>query len=79
VKALVSYSSSADSRVFSARCVTILYYLLLSISVTNFMSNLKRALITELLWTQSRRPVGFGAVSPPQTKLPAPKLKYEIL
>ena len=35
------------------------------------MSNLKSALIVELLWTQSR---GHGAVSP-QTKLPAPKIE----
>jgi len=28
------------------------------------MSNLKRGLIIELLWTHSRRHGGFGAVSP---------------
>jgi len=39
------------------------------------MSNLKSALIIELLWTQSSR--HGGAVSP-QTKLLDPKLKYEI-
>jgi len=38
------------------------------------MSNLKSALIIELLWTQSRRHGGFGAVSP-QTKLPSPQIE----
>ena len=42
------------------------------------MSNLKRAIIIELLRTQSRRHGGFGAVIPPN-KAPTPKLKYEIL
>jgi len=55
------------------------YYLLLSISLTYFMSNLKRTLIIKLLRTNFSSPwEGFGAVIP-QTKLPAPKLKYEIL
>jgi len=82
VNASVSYSLSADSTVFSARCVT-LYFIhfshkfhpfLLSISVTNFMSDLKRALVIELFWTQSRCHGGFGALSP-QTKLPAPQIQ----
>ena len=47
---------------------------ILSISVTNFMSDLKRALVIELFWTQSRCHGGFGALSP-QTKLPAPQIQ----
>jgi len=35
------------------------YYWLLSISITNFMSNLKRALVNELLWTRSLRHEGL--------------------
>jgi len=35
------------------------YYLLLSISNKTFMTNLKRALIIELLWTQSRHHGGL--------------------
>jgi len=54
------------------------YYLLLSISITNFMSNRKRALIIELLWTRSHRSGGFGALIPPN-KAPSPpnwNMKY---
>jgi len=42
------------------------------------MSNLKCALIIELLWTRSLRHGGFGVVTPPN-KAPSPKVKYEIL
>ena len=54
------------------------YYLLLSISITNFMSNPKRVLIIELLRTQSHRSGGFGALIPPN-KAPSPpnwNMKY---
>jgi len=42
------------------------------------MSNLKRALIIKLLWTQSRLRGGLVGLAP-QTKLQDPKLEYEIL
>jgi len=53
-----------------------LHPFLLSISVTNFMSDLKRALIIELLWTQSHCHgglvcQGFGKLAPPN-KAPSP-------
>jgi len=48
------YSSSADSSLVLAVSLYV-YYLLLSISIINFMSKLKRAFIVELVWTQSRR------------------------
>ena len=46
----------------------------LSISVTNFMSDLKRALIIELIWNQSRCHGGLVHLAP-QTKLPAPQIE----
>jgi len=42
------------------------------------MSNLKRAVIIELLWTRSRHYGGFGAVSPPNKTSSPPNwnMKY---
>jgi len=51
------------------------YSLLLSISVTNFMSNLKDALIIELLWPSLVAVGGFGELSAPNK---APNLQIEI-
>jgi len=59
VKASISHSSSADSRVFRARYVILCLLFVFSISVTDLMSNLKRSLITDVLWTQSRHHGGF--------------------
>jgi len=42
------------------------YYLLLSISITNFISNITRALIIELLWTQSHHHGGLWHSYPPK-------------
>jgi len=50
------------------------YYLLLSIPITNFINNLERALITELLWTQSRRYGGLLGGYPPRKSSQPPKL-----
>jgi len=50
------------------------YYLLLSIPITNFINNLERALITELLWTQSRRYGGLWCGYPPRKSSQPPKL-----
>jgi len=50
------------------------YCLLLSISITNFMSNLKHALIIELLWTQSRRHWGLW-YDQPTNKTPSPQIE----
>jgi len=47
----------------------------LSISVTNFMSVLKRAVIIELLWTKSRCHGVWCAYPPKQSPQP-PKLQY---
>ena len=80
VKALVSYSSSADSRVLVLTLSLSVYYLLLSISITNFMSKSQAcphrwAALDE---TQSHRSGGFGALIPPN-KAPSPpnwNMKY---
>jgi len=52
----VSYTSSSDSTVgYLVLALSLsINYLLISISITNLMSNLKRTFIIELLWTQSR-------------------------
>jgi len=71
MKASVSDSSCAGSRVFSARSYTLVYSLLVYISITNFMSIFKCAFIIELLWIQCRRHGGFGALSYPN-KAPSP-------
>ena len=54
------------------------YYWLLSISITDFRSNVKRALVNDLLWTRSRRHKGLWCGYPPKQNFQPPnrKMKY---
>jgi len=78
VKTSVSYSPSANSRIFSARLVTLRLLFTVIYFNRKFHEQSHARLIIKLLWTSLVAKGGLGAVIL-QLKLPVPKLKYKIL